>query len=143
MGSTRIKGNIKPVITLGSPGSDFSADLLSYIFENEEADSDTITFEDAASGGARQWYMRGEAIQSLASASFWEYVWANSGEEVAFVVAPFGNAVASATQKHFTGTLKIGPKPNFGGEANTSSTAAFTFEFEFELIGEPVPDDGS
>lgn len=143
MGSTRIRGNVKPVLTLGSPGSDFAADLLSYLFENEAADADTITFEDAASGGARQWFLRGSAIQSLASASFWQYVTENSGESVAYTVAPHGNAVASASQPHAVGTLKIGPKPSFGGEANTSSTSAFTFDFEFEVDGEPTWDTGA
>ncbi|EQM78209.1 hypothetical protein [Microbacterium maritypicum] len=144
MGSSRIKGNKQPVLTLGSPGAEYAADLISYTIENEEADSDVITFEDAASGGSRQFYLRGSAIQSTASTSFWSYVWENSGDTgVAYTIAPHGNAVATAAEPHFVGTLTIGPKPTIGGEANTSASSAFVFEFEFEIDGVPTKDDGA
>lgn len=144
MGSTRIRGNKLPVLTLDSPGTSYSADLISWTIENEEADSDTVTFEDAANGGGRQYYLRGSAIQSTDTASFWSYVWENSGQTaVAYTIAPHGNAVASATEPHFTGTLTIGPKPTVGGEASTSSSSAFTFEFEFEIDGTPAKDIGA
>lgn len=143
MGSPRIKGNKLPVLTLGSPGATFAADVISYSIENEEADSDVITFEDAASGGSRQYFLRGSAIQSTESASFWRYVWENSGQsDVAYTIAPHGNAVASADQPHFVGTLSIGAKPAIGGEASTSSSSAFTFDYEFEIDGTPSMDEG-
>ena len=144
MPNARIKGNVLPVLTLGSPGSEYSTDLISWTIENEEADSDVVTFEDAASGGARQFFLRGSAIQSTATASFWTYVWENSGDTgVAYTIAPHGNATPSVAQPHFVGTLSIGPKPTIGGEASTSSTSAFTFDFEFEIDGVPLKDDGA
>lgn len=144
MGSPRIKGNKKPVLTLGSPGADQSADLISYTVENEAADSDTVTFEDAENGGGRQFYLRGSAIQSTKSTSFWRYVWENTGEtSVPYTIAPHGNAVATEDEPHFTGTLTIGAKPTIGGEASTSTSSAFSFEFEFEIDGEPVLDEGT
>ncbi|QRY40849.1 hypothetical protein JVX92_00710 [Microbacterium hominis] len=144
MGSTRIRGNKKPVLTLGSPGAEFSADIISWSIENEQADSDVITFEDAANGGSRQFKLKGSAVQSTASASFWRYVWANSGDTgVAYTIAPHGNAVATVAEPHFIGTLTIGAKPTIGGEASTSSSSAFTFDFEFEIDGEPSMDDGA
>lgn len=143
MGSPRIRGNKKPVLTLGTPGADQSADVISWTIENEEADSDVITFEDAAAGGARQFFLRGSAIQSTASTSFWRYVWENNGEvDVPYTVAPHGNAIATAAEPHFVGTLTIGAKPTIGGEADTSSTSAFTFDYEFEIDGEPTMDTG-
>lgn len=139
MGSPRIKGNVKPVLTIGSPGSDHSADLLSYRIENEAADSDAITFEDAANGEGRQFFLRGAAIQSLATASFWRYVWENTGQTVVpYTIAPHGNAVASASQPHLVGTLTIGPKPTVGGEASTDPNSAFQFDYEFKIDGEPA-----
>lgn len=94
MGSSRIKGNKQPVLTLGTPGADISTDLVSWTIENEEADSDVITFEDAASGGSRQFYLRGSAIQSTAAVSFWRTVWENSGETaVPYTIAPHGNVL--------------------------------------------------
>jgi len=143
MGSPRIRGNKQPVLTLGSPGAEYSADIISWTIENEEADSDVITFEDAASGGSRQFYLRGSAIQSTATAAFWRYVWENSGQaEVPYTIAPHGNAEASESEPHFVGTLTIGPKPTIGGEASTSTSSAFTFDFEFEIDGVPTLDEG-
>jgi hypothetical protein len=144
MGSARIKGNVRPTLTLGSPGADISADLSSWGIENEEADSSIVTFEDAAAGGARQFYLRGSAIQSLDAASFWRTVWENSGEtDIAYTIAPHGNAVASVTQPHFVGTLTYGPKPKVSAEASTASSAASPFDFEFKIDGTPTLDDGS
>jgi len=144
MGSPRIKGNKLPVLTLGTPGVDHSVDIISWSIENEEADSDVITFEDAANGGSRQFYLRGSAVQSTATTSFWRYVWENTGEtEVPYTIAPHGNAVATSAEPHFVGTLTIGPKPTVGGEASTSSSSAFVFEFEFEIDGEPTLDEGA
>ena len=143
MGSTRVKGNILPVLTLGSPGTSIATDLVSWTIENEEGDSDVITFKDAASGGSRQFYLRGSAIQSTAALSFWRQVWESAGETgVAYTVAPHGNAAATAGEPHFVGTLTYGPKPSIGGEASTSASSAFTFDFEFEIDGTPTLDVG-
>lgn len=139
MGSTRIKGT-KLALKLGTPGTDFWADISSYELFNDEADADVTTFEDASGGGARQHKLKGTAIQSTATTSLWDYVWENTGEDVAFTLAPHGNAVASIAQPHFVGTLTIGPKPSLGGEAGPG---AFTFDFEWNLTGEPVKDTGA
>lgn len=144
MGSTRIRGNKKPQLTLGTPGLDHSADVISWTIENDEADADVVTFEDAANGGGRQFYLRGSAIQSTDSAAFWRYVWENSGEtEVPYTIAPHGNAVPTADEPHFVGTLTIGPKPTIGGEASSSATSAFSFDYEFAIDGEPTMDTGA
>jgi hypothetical protein len=144
MGSPRIKGNKRPVLTLGTPGVDISTDLISWTIENEEADSDVITFEDAENGGSRQYYLRGSAVQSTESASFWRTVWENSGDSgVPYTIAPHGNEAPSQNQPHFVGTLTYGPKPTIGGEASTSTSSAFTFDFEFEIDGVPTLDEGA
>lgn len=144
MGSPRINGNKLPTLTLGTPGVNQSTDIISWLIENEEADSDVVTFEDAAAGGARQFYLRGSAVQSTATTSFWRYVWENTGEtSVPYTIAPHGNLAPTEAEPHFVGTLSIGPKPSIGGEANTSSTSAFTFEFEFEIDGDPTMDTGA
>lgn len=137
-GSTRIKGT-KLALTLGSPGTDYWADIKSYLLDNEEADSDVVTFADASEGGARQYKLTGSAIQSTDSASLWQYVWANSGDEVPFTLAPHGNVTPSAAQPHFIGIVKVGAKPAIGGEAGNS---AYTFDFEWDVVGEPTLDVG-
>lgn len=144
MGSARIRGNKLPVLTLGSPGTSHAADIISWRIENEEADSDVITFEDAAAGEGRQFFLRGSAIQSTDSASFWRFVWENTGEDgIAYTIAPHGNAAATESEPHFVGTLRIGPKPTIGGEASTSTQSAFQFDFEFEIDGTPTLDEGA
>lgn len=139
MGSKRIAGNKKPRLTLGAPGADHAADLISYKFENEAADPDAITFEDAEKGEGRQHYLRGAAVQSTQSASFWRYVWESSGDiAVPYTVAPHGNPIPTVNEPHFTGTLSIGPKPSLGGEASTDPKSSFQFDYEFKLDDEPT-----
>lgn len=137
-GSARIKG---AALALSFGGTEYWADATSVILDNEEADGDVTTFADAAAGGARQFFFTLSAIQSLASGSFWRYVWANTGGSAAFRYAPHGNAIATADQPHFTGTVKIGSKPSLGGDAGASNT--FTFETRFDVEGAPVLDVGT
>lgn len=143
MGSARIKGNKLPILTLGSPGAEYAADFLSAVITNEEADSDVITFEDAANGGGRQYFLNFTAIQSTAATSFWTYTWDNTGDEVAATYAPHGNAVATVAEPHFVFVVKVGPKPDIGGEASTSASSAFTFEGQWEIVGDVTKDTGA
>lgn len=142
MGSTRIRGN-RLALTFGSPGVDYWADHTAVTLENEEKDTDVLTFEDASGSGDsdRQWFFTLEAVQSTATGSFWRYLWENTGEVVAFTYAPHGNETPTADQPHFLGTCKIGPKPSIGGEA--SRTGEFTFETRLDVETGPTLDDGT
>lgn len=141
MGSTRIKGT-KLTLTLGSPGIDYSTDLTTYKLAAGDADKGGLTtFEDAANGGAKAYKLSGTAAQSTDAASFWRYVWDNVGETAAFTIAPHGNTPATAAQPHFLGTVTIGQRPDLGGDAGTDSE--FSFDFEWNVEGEPVLDDGT
>ncbi|GAA2082192.1 hypothetical protein GCM10009840_17860 [Pseudolysinimonas kribbensis] len=139
MGSTRIKGT-KLKLTIGTPGVDYWGDLSSWKISNDDADKDVTTFEDAAAGGSKQFKLTGTAIQSTASGSFWRYVWENTGVDAAFTIAPHGNETATADQPHVIGTLTIGAKPDLGGDAGNG---AYTFDFEFLVVGTPTLDSGS
>jgi hypothetical protein len=141
MGSTRIKGT-KLTLTLGSPGEDYSADLTAYKLAAGDADKGgLVTFEDAAKGGSSAYKLSGTATQSTDSASFWRYVWDNVGETAAFTVAPHGNDEPTAAQPHFLGNVTIGKRPDLGGEAGADNE--FSFDFEWDVDGEPVLDDGT
>lgn len=135
-GSTRIKGAALK-LTLG--GIDYWADVTNVRIENEEADGDVTTFADVAAGGARQYFLRGTAVQSTQAGSFWRMNWANAGNTVAYAYAVHGNASPSADQPHLAGSAKIGPKPALGGDADST----FTFDFEYEIDGVPVMDEGA
>lgn len=133
--STRIKGRAL-ALKLGSPVTDYWCDVTSVVLENEEADSDVVTFCSAAEGGARTFYFTVNAIQSTDADSLWRYVWDNTGEEVDFIYAPHGNATPTADQPHFEGTLVIGPKPSVGGEAGFNND--YTFETRWDVVGTPT-----
>lgn len=139
--STRIKGR-QLALQFGTPSIDYWADQTACVLDNEEADSDTTTFADAAAeGGARQYFLSLTAVQSTDTASFWRYVWEHSGEKVPFVYAPHGNETPSESKPHFVGTCTIGPRPAIGGEAGATST--YTFETRFDVEGTPVMDTGA
>ncbi|MGM7677575.1 hypothetical protein [Microbacterium sp. A94] len=137
MTSTRIRGKRLGLMLGAADGTPAWQDITTYTLANEDLDSPT--FGDVATG-AGQWMLSGTAIQSTAADSFWQYVWANAGSEVAFTLAPHGNETPSAAQPHFLGTVTIGRKPSLGGDVNSTG---YTFEFEWEVVGEPTLDDGT
>jgi hypothetical protein len=122
--STRIKANALK-LTIG--GTDYWADLSSVTLQSEPAANDIVTFYDAANGLGTDFYFTVSGVQSTASTSFWMEMWDSAGTEVAFVYAPHGNASASSTEPHFTGTLRIPAKGSFmlGGEASADGTFSF------------------
>jgi hypothetical protein len=115
---------------------EYNLDAKSVALSSE--DKDVITFADIASG-AKQWFFTVTALFDAGTGSLWRYVWDNAGtEDVAFTFKPYGNATASATQPHFTGTLTVGTKPDISGDANST----FEFEVRFDVDGEPTMDTG-
>jgi len=136
--STRIKGKglVFKLEKAGTP-TEFACDATSVVLLNEEGtgtEEDVVTFCDAAEGNTVSWFFDVEAITSTDATSFWSFVWDQSGDEVDFIFAPHGNATASTSQPHFTGSLNIGPKPQIGGTANTT----FVFTKRFNVTGEPL-----
>jgi len=128
----RIKGN---ALTITIDSVEYKTHLTSIRLEQAEADSKFVTFADAAAGGSYEWTMTGSAAQDDAEDSFWNMVWDSTGTEVDFKIARAGNAVASAAQPHFTGTVKIGVKPAIGGDAGED---VWAFDFEWKVVGEVV-----
>lgn len=135
--STRIKGN---ALALTFGGTDYWADATSVTFENEDAISGVTTFEDASKAGGRTYFFNVSAIQSTDTASFWRYLWENTGEVVAYKYAVHGNATATDAEPHLTGTVKIGPKPMLGGDASVSGEYVFTVRLDCQE--EPTLDTG-
>lgn len=115
-------------------GTDYTASVSNLRFTPGAADSDFTSFAAAAAGGATQWQMQGTAAQDPEANSFWDIVYSQAGTDLDVTVMPEGNAVASPTQPHFTSTVTIKlPDGDFlGGEANSSTTAKFTFDFAFD-----------
>jgi hypothetical protein len=115
---------------------EFNMDLTKAVITNEEADDSDISFADLGAGAGLNWALEFEAFSDYATGSLWDYIWTNAGDTgVAYLLKPYGNATASATQPHFSGTLKVGNKPaNIGGTVNET----FKFEGTFELEGAPT-----
>lgn len=121
-------------LSLTIDGEEVNLEATSVNLENEEADTDAVTFAELSSGTPLQWFFTVEAVADYGVGSFWSTLWDNSGTDVPFVLKPYGNASASAAQPHFTGTCTINAKPPIGGSANE----VFTFEARLDVIGEPV-----
>jgi len=130
-----VRNRIKGVkFSLRIDGVEYKEDIVSLTLEPEEADGGVVTFADAERGGTFDWFLRGEAVVSFDSESFWKTLWNNTGDTVDYVYAPHGNAVATATEPHFTGSFTIGGKPTVGGEANETQV----FEFDLKTDQEPT-----
>lgn len=130
--STRIKGKS---LSFTIADTDYKCDLSTAYLQNEDEDGGTTTFCNAADGGPKQWYFDTTGIQSTDADSYWTFLWTNAGQDVDFVFSVHGNAVPSATQPHFTGTVHVGAKPPIGGDAGNGD---FTFDYRLDLVGEPT-----
>ncbi len=127
-------------LVLTIAGTDYTAQVSKAVITSNEADSDFVTFADAAIGGLREYALEFTGVQDLNSASLWDKIWTASGTSVAYLLKPYGNATASATQPHYSGNLTITePDGDFiGGEADASTTARMTFECKWVLSAKPT-----
>jgi hypothetical protein len=128
------------LLKLEIDGSAVTAQVSRAVVTSGESDSDFISFADAAAGGARQYNLEFTAVQDTTTGTIWDQIWTAAGTEVDCVLMPYGNAVASATEPHYTFTVVVTePDGDFlGGEANSSTTARFTFDGVWPLTGKPV-----
>lgn len=128
MVSKRIYG---AALILTIDGDDVAADITSYNLKHEAADTDNLTFAEAAAGGGDAAKLAITAIQSTETASFWRLVWTNAGRKaIPFKLAPHGNTTAEADKPHLSGTVDIGMRPALGGDADPKKS--FTFEVEWD-----------
>lgn len=90
---------------------------------------------DATGGGPRtfcdvqaeqQWTLTMDGLASGDALSLYQVLFANYGTEVAFTIAPSGNAIASLTQPHYIGTAifdMLPPVSLTAGETQAFSVA--------------------
>lgn len=119
-------------LTFGT--EEVNLEATSVVLQNEDADGDAVTFAETAAGSAVQWYFEIAATSDYGTDSFWSFCWDNAGQDVDFVFKPYGNAVPSPAQPHFTGTAHVVAKPPVGGTAGE----VFTFETRLDVDGEPT-----
>jgi hypothetical protein len=128
------------LLTLEIDATDVTAEVSKSVITSGAADSDFVTFADAAAGGARQYALNIVAAQDTDADTVWDQVWSHAGETVTCIVAPYGNATPSPTQPHYSCSAVI-TEPDgdlLGGEADESTTAKMTFEVTWPLTGKPT-----
>ena len=121
-------------------GTPYTAQVSNVRITSGEADSDFVTFEEAASGGGRDYALVLTLVQDAAAGTLWREIFDNAGDDVPYTVMPYGNAVATATEPHFEGTATI-TEPDgdlLGTEANKSNTARATIEVIWPCTGKPA-----
>ncbi|NBR65361.1 MAG: hypothetical protein EBS85_03840 [Micrococcales bacterium] len=98
--STRIKAtNIS--FKIGSTEYNCDANMVELTLN--DAPGDVQTFCEVRTGG--EWKLQIDGVTSGDSASLYRILWANFGTTVAFTIAPNGNASASTSQPHYTGSV--------------------------------------
>lgn len=145
MARTRMKGK---GITFTYDDTAYECDLTSVVLLKDTADTattdSTLTFCDVSAGQSSGdiWKMNITAIQSgetTPEVALQQLIWdlAETGGELAFVFAPYGNAEASANQPHYTGVVlvPVGGYPRVGGDAGENT---WTFDYEFVVKDDEV-----
>lgn len=120
--------------------TDYETQVFAATVEADDAESDNVTFAEAAAGGGRQYLLKITLTQDMAASTLWSEIWDNAGSDVEVLMKPYGNATASASQPHFTMTATI-KEPNgvlFGGEADASPTNRWQTEVEWVLAAKPT-----
>jgi hypothetical protein len=126
------------VITVGA--TDYTTQVFSAEVQADDADSDDITFAEAAAGGGRQYTLAVKLTQDMATGTLWDKIWTAAGTDVAVLLKPYGNAAASTAQPHYSMTANV-REPNgtlIGGEADASPTKRQTVEVEWPLAAKPT-----
>jgi hypothetical protein len=104
--STRIKAtNI--VFKIGT--TDYSCDANLVELTLGDAPGDVRTFCEVRTGG--EWKLQLDGVTSGDAASLYRVLWANFGTDVAFTIAPQGNASATTSAPHYTGTVRFDELP--------------------------------
>lgn len=121
-------------------GDEVTAEVSVSKITTGDADSDFVTFAQAAAGGSRQYNLEMTAVQDTVADTVWDKVWSAAGTTVPCTLKLYGNAVASPSQPHFTFNAVIAePDGDFiGGEADVSTTARMTFDVVWPLEGKPT-----
>jgi hypothetical protein len=121
--STRIKAqNI--IFKIGA--TDYACDANMVELTLDDAPGDVQTFCEQRVGG--QWALQLDGIMSGDSGSLYRLLWDNFGTEVAFTIAPNGNAAASASEPHYEGVAKFNQLPPLSLMSNETAVFSVTLE---------------
>lgn len=119
--STRIKAHN---IVFDIAGTDYACDATMVDLQLQDAPGDVQTFCEQRVGG--EWQLTLEGVTSGDAASLYRILWANFGTTAAFKIAPNGNAIATASEPHYTGTVKFDQLPPMSLSSNDTVTFTVT-----------------
>ena len=123
--STRIKAqNIKFLIG----ATEYACDATMVDLVLGDAPGDVQTFCEQRVGG--EWALTLEGITSGDATSLYRVLWENFGTTGAFTIAPNGNETATASQPHYTGTVKFNEIPPLSLSSNETATFSVTLEVD-------------
>lgn len=104
--STRIKATN---ISFKIGATEYACDANLVELTLGDAPGDVQTFCEVRTGG--EWKLQLDGVTSGDATSLYRILWANFGTDVAFTIAPSGNATATASQPHYTGTVTFDELP--------------------------------
>jgi hypothetical protein len=120
--------------------TEYAAQVFTAQFEAAAADTDDVTYAEAAAGGGRTYQLSLKLTQDMAASTLWRKIFDAAGTDVAILMKPYGNAAASVTQPHFTATCNVREPDGvfIGGEADASTTKRQVVEVEWPCTAKPV-----
>jgi hypothetical protein len=119
--STRIKAQN---ILFKFGATEYACDANMVQLTLEDAPGDVQTFCEVRVGG--EWSLQLDGIVSGDSTSLYRVLWDNFGSTAVFTIAPNGNAVASSSQPHYTGTVVFDQIPPLALMSNETSVFSVT-----------------
>jgi hypothetical protein len=119
--STRIKAQN---ILFKFGATEYACDANMVELTLDDAPGDVQTFCEVRVGG--QWSLQLDGITSGDSASLYRVLWDNFGSTAVFTIAPGGNAVASSSQPHYTGTVVFDQLPPLSLVSNETALFSVT-----------------
>ncbi len=132
--STRIKAHN---IVFDIAGTDYACDATMVDLQLQDAPGDVQPFSSLFF--FCEWQLTLEGVTSGDAASLYRVLWANFGTTAAFTIAPNGNATASASEPHYTGTVKFDQLPPMSLSSNDTVTFTVTLTVD-NSVHDPASD---
>jgi len=126
--STRIKASN---IVFKIASTDYACDADSVELSTGDAPGDVRTFCEVQTG--QEWKLSLTGLTSGDTASLYRLLFANYGTEVAFTVAPGGNAIPTSTNPHYVGTVIFDQLPPLS--LTSGEIVKFTVELTVKNTG--------
>lgn len=125
--SSRLRKNVLPIFKLAIDGGaavSYADDLKEINLKPRDRDKDDVTFYEAANGLVAVTDCELTCVQSYDATALFGACYDKATKTVIVTYGPYGNAVPTATQPHFTfsGTIQ---RPDLGNEA-AAPTADYT-----------------